>query len=108
MKFYLKAKYHIHFNLHVVKRTDKDAPLYQVSTICQVKEGASSNGGRCSSVCVATSFLSDCFSRRLGRTPVLTWGVGRLFVGDSRLGMWSAHWGLGWGKSDTFTLDNPV
>ena len=71
----------------------------QVSTICQVEEGASSNGGRCSSVCVATSFLSDCFSTRLGRTPVLTWGVGRVFVADPRLGIWSGHWGLGGCKS---------
>ena len=63
----------------------------QVSTICQVEEGASSNGGRCSSVCVATSFLSDCFSTRLGRTPVLTWGVGRVFVADPRLGIWSGQ-----------------
>ena len=27
MKFHLKAKYHIHFNLHVVKRSDKDATI---------------------------------------------------------------------------------
>ena len=58
-------------------------------------------------VCVATSFLSDCFSIRLGRTAVLSWGVGRVFVADPRLGIWSGNWGLGWGKSDTFTLDNP-
>ena len=67
----------------------------QVSTICQVEEGASSNGGRCSFVCVATSFLSDCFSTKLGRPPVLTWGVGRVFVADPRLEIWSGHWGLG-------------
>ena len=79
----------------------------QVATICQVEEGASSNGGRYSSVCLKNSFLSDCFSTRLGRTPVLTWGVGRVFVADPRLGIWSGHWGLGRGKSDTFTLDNP-
>ena len=28
MKFHLKAKYHIHFNLHVVKWSDKDGPPY--------------------------------------------------------------------------------
>ncbi|KAK2567575.1 hypothetical protein P5673_008413, partial [Acropora cervicornis] len=33
---------------------------------------------------------------KLGRTPVLTWGVGRVFVADPRLGIWSGHRGLGW------------
>ena len=80
----------------------------QVSTIDQVEEGVSSNGGRCSSVCVAMSFLSDCFSTRFGRTPVLTSGVGRVVVADPGLGIWSGHGGLGWGNSDKFTLDNPV
>ena len=28
MKFHLKAKYHIHFNWHVVKWSDKDGPPY--------------------------------------------------------------------------------
>jgi len=85
---------------------DINSPI-QVSTICQVEEGASSNGGRCSCVCVPTSFLSDWFSTRFGRTPVLTWGVGRVFVADPELRIWSGHGGLEWGNPDTFTLDNP-
>ena len=34
MKFHLKAKYHIHFNLHVVKWSDKDGPPYTSAQAC--------------------------------------------------------------------------
>ena len=38
MKFHLKAKYHIHFNLHVVKWSDKDGPPYRRAQLNAVNE----------------------------------------------------------------------
>ena len=35
MKVHLKAKYHIHFNLHVVKWSDKDRPPYISHSVLQ-------------------------------------------------------------------------
>ena len=42
MKFHLKAKYHIHSNLHVVKWSDKDGPPY-MTTIGTVYESMMRN-----------------------------------------------------------------